>query len=266
MAARIFMRAGLGGDCRHRVVRRPVLERRGRNRVQHAVGNADAGDFHLSAERAPRQQDMRRFFAEERDRQVSADDAACSLALAHHARGIAMQAARHVDGDDRRVRFVDGPGERGVRTFQRTRKPRAEQRIDDERLRGCRLEVADGFRRTVPAPRHLARVALQSLSVQGREHGDGPAALLQQPGDDIAVAAIVAGAAQHRRRALRRAAADRIGDRTSGVLHQRQRRHARGDGQPVGLAHLGDGENGGEVTHRALTLARGAAGARAAIQ
>jgi hypothetical protein len=65
-----------------------------------------------------------------------------------------------------------------------------------------------------------------------------PALLLEQAGDHEAIAAIVAGAAQHQHRALVVAFGDRLGDGLAGGLHELERLDAPLDGQAIGLCHL----------------------------
>src|SRR6185503_8907019 len=98
-----------------------------------------------------------------------------------------------------------------------------------------------------------ARVAAHLGHPANQEHRHRHAALQQRPGDDEAVAAVVAAAAQHRHLPLRQVAVDRLDRRhrlAPGVLHQ----HERGDADvldraAIGFFHLGGVQN----SHNAAT-------------
>ena len=105
---------------------------------------------------------------------------------------------------------------------------------DQRRVEGQRLALPRRGRHGGVAAQPLARAE------QGDPHR--PAAPGEMARGDEAVAAVVAGAAQHERRAGREACADRPGDRRARVLHELDARHARGDRGGIGGAHLGDGE------------------------
>ena len=127
--------------------------------------------------------------------------------------------------------------------------------------------------RSRPAPNSASTTMSQSVSEAGEAASTGPlqraaasaasplsrcavadeadahriAALGQKAGGDEAVAAIVAGAGHDHHAAALQHGGDGIGDRAAGIFHQVDAGRAAGDGQPVGLGHLGGGE---EFDHR----------------
>ena len=112
-------------------------------------------------------------------------------------RQIAMQPARHIDGDDRNVRFVQRGNNILRSTIQRTRQPRAEQRIDND------IGILDRIRRqrrnrVIPSLRHLGGIAFQRIARAEQRHMHIEAARLQMTRRHESVAAIVARPAQHR--------------------------------------------------------------------
>ena len=121
-------------------------------------------------------------------------------------------------------------------------RPGPEQRVDH----AGRAGEFDGSRRQDLAgepPRGLGRVAGQRPAPAEETERDRKAALAQGARGDEAVPAIVAGAAQNddpfaRAREPRRL----VRDRESGRLHKDGTRRPAGDRHPVGLAHLGRGQ------------------------
>ena len=83
-------------------------------------------------------------------------------------------------------------------------------------------------------------------------------------GGDEAVAAVVAGAGDDEHRAVGDERGGGLGDRAAGGLHQRHAGGAGGDGERVGLGHLGGGQ---ELVHSAAWPApAGCAGIRDVLQ
>ncbi len=105
----------------------------------------------------------------------------------------------------------------------RTGEAGAEDRIDDhagavEQRRGQRLD------RSWPQGRMMRRIAAEPLARAEKAEPDRPAGRGKMPRRDEAVAAIIAGPAQHRDRPRRPAPHHRNGDGRARRLHQRSRR------------------------------------------
>ena len=157
----------------------------------------------------------------------------------HYGAGIAVDPARHVDGDAKTLADGLDRGPRGAVDFPV--ESGAENRIDHQlgirhRARRHRLDRAG------PAPGIDRRVAPQPVAPAEQRDPHRPAAPLQQAGDHEPVAAIVAGAAQHRRRPARPADADPVGHRAPRRLHQLDPRRAAGDGERIRAGHLAYGQ------------------------
>ena len=126
----------------------------------------------------------------------------------------------------------------------------AEQRVDDHVAVGerCGRRPLD---RAVPALRGHRGVALQPLAVadeanatdHGRARPSSRAATKPSP------PLLPGPATTTTRRPLQQPAA-RVGDRAAGILHQLDAGNAAGDGQPVGLRHLGGGQQFDHVLER----------------
>ena len=145
------------------------------------------------------------------------------------------------------------------RAVEIARQPGAEQGVDDE-IGGGEIDRLGGRDRTFPARRRQRRVAAQRRALAEQIEADAVAARAQEPRGDEAVAAVAARPADDGDAAgARRHARRLVGDRRAGALHQRDAGNAAGDGQPVGLAHFGRGqqfamaagiEHGGTVAPR----------------
>ena len=94
MAAGIFVPAGLRPGIVPPHSAGPFSNRLGADQMQRRFGNADIGQHHFAAQIAPRQQQMRRFLAEEGDGESGA-----SRDIAQRLAAVAVNAAGHVDGD-----------------------------------------------------------------------------------------------------------------------------------------------------------------------
>ena len=129
--------------------------------------------------------------------------------VAEHAARIRIDAARHIESEDRAallVRIVDQPGK-----FARDRlcQADAEQAVDDQRP---------------------AFVARQRCRIRHLGHGDAEKPLAQALGADFRVAAVVAGPGEDQDVLARvRSKAGRgVGGGEAGALHERRRRIRRG--------------------------------------
>ena len=161
----------------------------------------------------------------------------CWMVFGHHFAAIAMQAARHVDGDNGERLVVDPVDHLAGDTLDGTREPRAEQRIDHQR---SPLEKTESERldRASPGFRGPRSIALQGAAGAEQPDPDRPARFLQMTRRHEAIAAIVAGAAQDDDGPRPMAALHRLGDRPSRRFHEISPRHAAGDGGSIGLGHL----------------------------
>ena len=238
MATAVFVVLGLGPGQQMTPERRRVLEAPWFDRLDHAFGDADIRDHHLAGKQPSWQQEVARLLAEEGDGEGALGRGAEDLAA------IAVDTAWRIDPDAREFAAIDRlncsqrlarqwPGEAG-----------AEDGVDHQ---GAAVE----HRRrqphdlALPAPGVKRRVALELVGGAKQRHHDVPAGLLQVPGDDEPVAAIVAGPRQHDRGAWPPAASDLARHRRPRRLHQHLARGAGGDGRGIGAAHLGDGKEDG---------------------
>ena len=91
-----------------------------------------------------------------------------------HKAGIAVQAARHIDGKDRNTLLRDMADDLGGRSLHVAGKPGAEDRVDDERcaFRSIRGEGIDG---ACPAMGRLGGIALEAFARTHEEDRDLPA-------------------------------------------------------------------------------------------
>ena len=159
--------------------------------------------------------------------------------LPHRRAAIAGQAAGQVDGHHLVPRPFRGPGEAQRLAGERPVESRAEQ-ADHDQL-GVAEAAAQGRGRTTPG--RGRRLGVVGAGRPWRLQPDVEAALFQQPGHDIGVAAVVARAGQHQGAAGREARADRVRHRRAGALHQHRPGRPGRDGGLIGGGHLGDGED-----------------------
>ena len=147
---------------------------------------------------------------------------------------------------------VDVGDDRFHQARQRRVQAGAEDRVDDERAVADLAEVQlpglavgdfdDGQAEAAENLEVRPRVAANLGDAADEEHRDVDAALQQRPGDDEAVAAVVAAPAQDGDLALDQVAVDRLDRRdhlAAGVFHQHERRDADLFDRPaVGFPHL----------------------------
>ena len=203
--------------------------------VEHRFGRADVDGDGLAAVQPAGQQQVARLLPEEghRERSVRRNP--------ENPAGIAMDPARHVDGDDGRSPLVHCVHHRAGDAVERPGKPGAEERIDDQpavvQQRGRhRLD------RTVPSVGHHRRVALEHGALGQQSEADRPAGAAQQARDDEPVAAVVAGSAQNDDRLRLPPGLDCVRDAMTGRFHQRLAGDAGRDRRGVGRVHLLDRE------------------------
>ena len=133
--------------------------------------------------------------------------------------GAAVDAAWHVERDDRSRQAVRAGDERLGRALEPAAEPAAEQRVDDQ-ARVLGLALGNAERRRGRA--HRAGVLRRALGRRSDAHADADAGDMQVARQHEAVAAVVAGPAQH---ADLRAVAVVLAHDTrrlrAGVFHQR---------------------------------------------
>ena len=154
-----------------------------------------------------------------------------------------MQAARHVDGHRRERLAIDAIDELAGDAVDGPRQARTEQRVDHQRTA---VEKIERQRRHLAGPSagRPGCIALQRATLAEQAQPYRPALRLEMPRRHEAVAAIVAGAAQHDDRSARMVRRDGIGHRPARGLHQVDARHAGRDRGGVGSGHLGAGQEG----------------------
>ena len=165
------------------------------------------------------------------------------VATAENFTAVAEHAAWNVDRNARQSGTIDRADHGAHFRPERAREPGAEQRVDDQR-RAVERGGAEGNHHAVavaPAPRVHRGVAAHLARKLTDAHR--PAEIAQMPGDDIAVAAVVAGTAQHGHRLRRKARGNRRRRHTAGGLHQGEAANAGFDRQPIRRGHLGDAQD-----------------------
>ena len=168
--------------------RRVVLKSVGRNRIQNGRRRADVGHDEVAAHLPTGQQEVAGLLAKERDGQNRPDGAQSFTRIAH-------DAARDVNGDNRRS--LPGRGSQSFRdlTIQRAAEPRAEDRVHHE-FRPFERGGRQWLGRATPSLRMMARFALQTVARSEQRQANGPTGFDKAPGGHETVAAIVAGSAQ----------------------------------------------------------------------
>jgi hypothetical protein len=127
----------------------------------------------------------------------------------------------------------------GLGYTEGTRQAGAEQRVQQDR--GWL-----GFRERLDRPRPPCPCRLRRIRPRlgQRRDADRRAHVRQRARGDIAVAAVVAGAAQDQDVVRSRQTADGVGDCGAGAVHERFDRDAGGDHRVFGGAHFGGGQDG----------------------
>ena len=174
--------------CRHRAG--AFSQSRGAICVQYAARYADIDHAQLAAALEPFQRIVTGLGAKERHRALRA------RRPAHHLAAVAVKAARHVDGDRREPFVVDPVDQLAGDTVDGTGKARAEQGVDHQRTAVEKIE-GERLDRSFPALRGRCRIALQGAARPEQADPDRPARRREMAGRHEAVAAIVAGTAQH---------------------------------------------------------------------
>ncbi len=114
-----------------------------------------------------------------------------------HGAGVGIQSARHVQRQDRAVKFVERGHQLAVLALDRAREADAEQAVDDQpplRIRGQHVDEAD---RAVACAFVRARRLVRGRALAGRvEHGRIDARVGEDGRHFQRIAAVVAGAGQ----------------------------------------------------------------------
>ncbi len=211
--------------------------------------NTDINNTQLPTHRPTRIEEMARLGAKEAD---------------GHGRGkgrridgtaIAIHPAWHIHGNNRR----GGPPDSGKKTrhviFQMARESGAKPCIDHQLDTGnlCLFQRENG---PVPAIAHIGRIPLQQNRINQRDQINLPASRVQMPGNDIAIATVIARTAEDKTAPARPAIHDQPRTSPARRLHQHGSGHPALHGQSVRLIHLGNAEQLGGVSHWAISLER----------
>jgi hypothetical protein len=199
-------------------------------------GRADIGHHQLAAKAPTRLQQVTRLLAKEGHGQRGGHGAQASAA-------IAQQAARHIDRDKRQTQRRSSGEGFGSGAVQGSAKAGAKQRVDHQ-LGTREHGWSQRFNRAGPSRRMVGRITAQPAQRQQRRHPHRPAGLLQGARGHEAVAAVVAGAAEHHHSAPRPALLDGSRHGSACLFHQGNAGHAGLPTQAVGLRHLGAGQQG----------------------
>ena len=169
--------------------------------VDQRQRNADVGNHHVAGDVFGRRQHQRHLRRRQGHGHVGLEDRADELA------GIGRQPRRQIDRDHRRLGGVDVGDDRLVQAGERPAEPGADDGVDDDvgggDLRAVqlpRLRVDDlDDRQAEPADDVEVEPGVATDVGERADDVDGhlDTALVQRAGDDEAIAAVVAGAAQH---------------------------------------------------------------------
>ena len=233
MAAIVFV-TGVARRCRGTAKQTGrVGEDLRRDRVEHAVEDADVGDHHLPAGASAGLQQMARLPPKERHREVRLERRAERLAAR------TGNARRQIDGDDRYVRSVHGRDRARRLALHGPRQPGAEQAIDDEVETGVRGKRLERLPWAAMASGRQCGIAVQRLRRNEAVDHRLAAGLTQEPRGGPGIAAIVAGAGQNRDAPrLREGPTDGPDHGCRGPLHHCDPGDAAANRQAVGFGHL----------------------------
>ncbi len=224
----------------HRPQGRHIAPQARSNYSQHGRRNSDVDDPKVAASTEALQRVMPRLAAEERDCELRARCTANNLA------GVAVQAARHVDGDNRQSGTVHLFNQSGRHALDRAREPRAEHGVDHERaiakqVERCRLD------RPSPLARRPGCIPLERRAFAEQRQAHGPCRSLQATRGNEAIVAVVSRPAQHEHRLAAIAFDHRRRHGPARRLHERRPRRAASDRCGVGGGHFGAGQKGCRV-------------------
>lgn len=112
--------------------------------------------------------------------------------------GVTIEPRWHVDGNNCHTipAGVDHADCLGHDAINVARQSRAENRIDDDdrSFEHARLKLDEW---TIPTLRHLQSITFQGGAITQKGHGHVTATLFQMPGDDEAIASVIARPTQH---------------------------------------------------------------------
>jgi len=205
-----------------------------RGGIEMRVIQADLGDLQGAAEHPPRPEPMARPGREEGDRLVGLDHRPGRPA------GIPVEAGGYVHRDDMRIPRIQPKDRLGRRPFDRAIEAGAVECIDGH-IPACGREGGEEVSRPFPKAGHPGRRAAIRRGI--RENLHPMPALREKARGDIAIAAIVAGAAKNRDGSAVPARSRKAGgNRPPGLLHQARDGQASCFRAGIGCARLGIGE------------------------
>ena len=237
MSSRVFMGARLQPwQAPQRGMVAPAARRDFR---QDGFWQADIGKQRLTAQRAPRQQQMTGLEAEE------ADGERCRGGPAQNLTRGAIQPRWHIHRDQG---GADGLQQVDHLGRQRARQASAKERIHNKPGAGDFM-----FRKRHYQAAPACRCGCCGTAWAGRRHGGNghrPARLFQITGRDVAIPAVIARARQHQGAAGAKPGLDRTRHRPAGRFHQTFNGETPLKGKRISARHLGGGQQFGRVRAR----------------
>ena len=234
MPARVFVAAVL----RPRQNGKPecwiILKSVRNNLLQNGRGRTYVGDDDFAAQQTTGQQQVARLLTKKSDGQKRWNGA-------QHFSGIAHQAARNIDGNDRQS--PPGCGSQGFRgrSPECAAKPRAKDRVYHQ-LRPTERCGRQRFDGPAPSLCMMVRFANQMVALTQQGDTNGPAGFDKMPGGDEAIAAVVTRPTQNDNGPRLPAPSDFACYGSAGTLHHIDGWYPGRDRQTIGLGHLANTE------------------------
>ena len=208
-------------------------------RCERRRRNADVRQMDRAAKRPPGVKQMPGLQAEEGDGRRGLDGHPADLA------GLPVDAGGNVDRDNLSPgagEGVDPLDDRLRLALDVARQPGAEQRVDHA-IGVAEIDVGGRADEALKSRRGDRGVASKRIAAADEPELDDVAASSEQPGGDEAVAAVSPRTAKDGDAPARARLPGRfVGDGKPCPLHQHDARRSGGDGEPVGLRHLGRGQ------------------------
>src|SRR5260370_15305422 len=161
---------------------------------------------------------------------------------AHDGPGVAVDAARQVDGKDWRAVGIDRLDQVARIALHEPTKTGTEQRIDDQRRPAYRLGI-ERQHRILPSAGRQGRISLQAVALAQQDDRDLTPACCEFRRGDETVATIVAGPGDDQDRSGFHEVHRSLSDGLACAQHQREARCTGGDGEPAGTLHFSGGKN-----------------------
>jgi hypothetical protein len=183
MAARVFVAAVLRPRQNGKPECGIVLKSVRNDLLQNGRRSTYVGNDDFAAQQSARQQQVARFLTKKSHGQKRRNGA-------QHFAGVAQQAARNIDGNDRQS--PPGCGSQGFRSgsLERAAKPGAEDRVHHE-LRPIEYSWCQRFDDPAPTLRVMTRLARRMVARAEQGDTNGPTGFDKMPGGDEAIAAVV---------------------------------------------------------------------------